>query len=45
MRQRVRVSAGTMWEIAIKQAPGKITGSAVLPERVHDAGFRMLPIS
>jgi len=40
----VRVSAATIWEIAIKQALGKITAPADLPERVRDSGFRELPI-
>ena len=40
----VRISAATIWEIAIKQARGKITGPADLPERVRDGGFRELPI-
>ena len=31
-----RISAATIWEIAIKQALGKITGPADLPERVLD---------
>jgi PIN domain nuclease of toxin-antitoxin system len=41
----VYVSSATMWEIAIKQAMGKITEPADLPERVRDSGFRELPIS
>lgn len=41
----VRVSAATIWEITIKQALGKITSPADLPERVRDSGFRELPIS
>lgn len=40
----VRVSAVSIWEIAIKQAIGKITGPADLPEQVRDCGFRELPI-
>jgi PIN domain nuclease of toxin-antitoxin system len=40
----VRVSAATIWEIAIKQALGKIEAPADLPERVRDTGFRELPI-
>lgn len=40
----VRVSAATIWEIAIKQALGKIVAPADLPERVRDSGFRELPI-
>jgi PIN domain nuclease of toxin-antitoxin system len=35
----VRVSAATLWEIAIKQALGKIAAPADLPERVRDIGF------
>jgi PIN domain nuclease of toxin-antitoxin system len=41
---RRRVSAATIWEIAIKQALGKITAPANLSERVRDCGFRELPI-
>jgi len=41
----VRVSAATIWEIAIKQSLGKITAPADLPERVRDAGFRELPVT
>jgi PIN domain nuclease of toxin-antitoxin system len=40
----VRVSDVTIWEIGIKQALGKITAPADLPERVRDSGFRELPI-
>jgi PIN domain nuclease of toxin-antitoxin system len=40
----VRVSAPTIWEIAIKQALGKISAPADLPGRVRDSGFRELPI-
>jgi PIN domain nuclease of toxin-antitoxin system len=40
----VRVSAATVWEIAIKQALGKITAPPDLLERVRDSGFRELPI-
>jgi PIN domain nuclease of toxin-antitoxin system len=40
----VLVSAATIWEIAIKQALGKITAPPDLPERVRDSGFRELPI-
>ena len=40
----VRVSAATIWEIAIKQALGKIAAPEDLPERVRDSGFRELPI-
>jgi PIN domain nuclease of toxin-antitoxin system len=41
----VHVSAATVWEVAIKQALGKIAGPADLPERVRDSGFRELPMS
>jgi PIN domain nuclease of toxin-antitoxin system len=34
----VRFSAATIWEIAIKQALGKITAPADLLERVRDTG-------
>lgn len=40
----VQVSAASIWEIAIKQTIGKITGPADLPEQVRDSGFRELPI-
>jgi PIN domain nuclease of toxin-antitoxin system len=40
----VRVSAATIWEIAIKQALGKITAPTDLLEHVRDSGFRELPI-
>ena len=40
----VRVSAATIWEIAIKQALGKISAPADLAGRVRDSGFRELPI-
>ena len=40
----VRVSAATIWEIAIKQALGKITAPEDLPELVSESGFRALPI-
>ena len=40
----VRVSAATIWEIAIKQALGKISAPADLANRVRDSGFRELPI-
>jgi PIN domain nuclease of toxin-antitoxin system len=39
-----RISAASIWEIAIKQATGKITGPPDLPEQVRDSGFRELPI-
>jgi PIN domain nuclease of toxin-antitoxin system len=40
----VHVSAATIWEIAIKQAIGKIPEPADLPERITSAGFVSLPI-
>jgi PIN domain nuclease of toxin-antitoxin system len=42
--QDARVSAATIWEIAIKQALGKITAPGDLLERIRDSGFRDLPI-
>jgi PIN domain nuclease of toxin-antitoxin system len=39
------VSAATIWEVAIKQAIGKLKEPADLPERIRDAGFRGLPIT
>ena len=39
------VSAATIWEVAIKQAIGKLRGPAGLPELVRDSGFAQLPIS
>ncbi|PZG09689.1 PIN domain nuclease [Micromonospora craterilacus] len=41
----VYVSAATIWEIAIKQAIGKIKEPERLPELVRDSGFRSLPIT
>ena len=40
----VYVSAATVWEVAIKQAMGKLM-PADLPERVRGSGFRELVIS
>jgi PIN domain nuclease of toxin-antitoxin system len=40
----VRVSAVTIWEIAIKQALGKIAAPTDLPERVRESGFRELAV-
>jgi PIN domain nuclease of toxin-antitoxin system len=40
-----RVSAATIWEIAIKQSLGKIIAPDDLPERVRGSGFRELPVS
>jgi PIN domain nuclease of toxin-antitoxin system len=41
----VYVSAATVWEVAIKQAMGKLKEPADLPERIRDSGFRELPIT
>jgi PIN domain nuclease of toxin-antitoxin system len=41
----VYVSAATIWEVAIKQAIGKLTEPAGLPELIRDCGFTELPIS
>jgi PIN domain nuclease of toxin-antitoxin system len=41
----VYVSTATVWEVAIKQALGKLVGPADLPEQVRDSGFRSLPIA
>jgi len=38
------VSSATLWEVAIKQAIGKLAEAADLPEWIRDAGFRPLPI-
>ena len=38
------VSAATVWEVAIKQAIGKLAEPADLPDRVRGSGFRELPI-
>lgn len=40
----VYVSAATIWEVAIKQATGKLAEPANLPELIRDCGFRQLPI-
>jgi PIN domain nuclease of toxin-antitoxin system len=40
----VYVSAATIWEVAIKQAIGKLPEPAGLPERIRDSGFTELPI-
>lgn len=39
------ISAATIWEVAIKQAIGKLPEPAGLPELVRDSGFAQLPIS
>ena len=41
----VSLSAATVWEIAIKQAVGKLKGPADLPKQVRDSGFRELSIT
>jgi PIN domain nuclease of toxin-antitoxin system len=41
----VYVSAATIWEVAIKQAIGKLKEPADLPERILSSGFVQLPIS
>lgn len=41
----VFLSAATVWEIAIKQAIGKLKEPADLPEQIRDSGFRELPIT
>jgi PIN domain nuclease of toxin-antitoxin system len=40
----VYTSAATIWEVTIKQAIGKITEPANLPELIRDCGLRQLPI-
>lgn len=40
----IYVSAATLWEVAIKQALGKLKEPADLPERIRDAEFRELAI-
>ncbi|MFD4440828.1 type II toxin-antitoxin system VapC family toxin [Nocardia sp. NPDC058519] len=40
----VYVSAASVWEIAMKQASGKLAGPADLPERVVGSGFLPLAI-
>ena len=40
----VYVSAASVWEVAIKQAIGKLDGPSDLPERVRDSGFSPLPV-
>jgi PIN domain nuclease of toxin-antitoxin system len=41
----VHLSAATVWEIAVKQALGKLDGPDDLPERLSDLGFRALPMT
>jgi PIN domain nuclease of toxin-antitoxin system len=40
----VYVSAATLWEVAIKQAAGKLMAPADIPERISDSGFIELPV-
>ncbi|MDQ0991354.1 type II toxin-antitoxin system VapC family toxin [Streptomyces sp. V3I7] len=39
------VSAVTPWELAVKQALGKLDGPADLPERARDCQLRPLPVT
>jgi PIN domain nuclease of toxin-antitoxin system len=41
----VYLSAATIWEVAIKQAAGKLPEPTGLPERIQESGFIPLPIS
>jgi PIN domain nuclease of toxin-antitoxin system len=41
----IYVSVATIWEVAIKQAIGKLKDPADLPERILSSGFRELPIT
>jgi PIN domain nuclease of toxin-antitoxin system len=41
----VYISPATVWEVAIKQAIGKLAEPADLPERIRDSGFRELHIT
>jgi PIN domain nuclease of toxin-antitoxin system len=41
----IYVSVATIWEVAIKQAIGKLPGPADLPEHIRDSGFVPLSIS
>src|SRR5262245_15489306 len=41
----VYVSAATLWEVAVKQANGKLAEPPDLPKRIQDSGFRALPIT
>ena len=41
----VFVSAATIWEVAIKQAIGKLPEPSGLPELIRDSGFAELPIT
>jgi PIN domain nuclease of toxin-antitoxin system len=39
------LSAATTWEVAIKQATGKLKGPKDLPERLRDSGLVEIPIT
>jgi len=41
----VYISPATVWEVAVKQAVGKLLRPADLPERIRDSGFRELPVT
>ena len=41
----VYVSPAAVWEVATKQAIGKLAQPADLPERIRDSGFRHLSIT
>lgn len=41
----IYLSPVTVWEVALKQALGKLTGPGDLAERVRDMGFGELPIT
>ena len=41
----IYVSAASVWEVIIKQAAGKLTEPADLPERIRSSGFAELAIS
>jgi PIN domain nuclease of toxin-antitoxin system len=41
----VFLSPVTLWEITIKQTAGKLGGPPDLAERVHDMGFREVPVT
>lgn len=41
----VFLSAAVTWEVAIKQALGKIAGPTDLPERIRDSELEQLPIT
>ncbi|MFD6691586.1 type II toxin-antitoxin system VapC family toxin [Micromonospora aurantiaca (nom. illeg.)] len=41
----VFLSPVSLWEIAIKQQAGKLSGPPDLAERVRDMGFRELPVT